>query len=588
MNRLARYALLPLAPLLIAAQDPGEIEIEPVPPPEELRSEAFVAAQYAQISSAAAAVDKVTARFSAGDNALAQLEQQRDEKLAELQAIDRQFTALIERGDQVSEEQRRELAERRRSAREEVTAIEDRINTDFPQYFELTRPKPLAIAQAQALLNEDEAMLVVLVADDASYVWGLTRDKADWIRSEAMNEKALAEAVATLRSSMGVKDTRSGGVIDQTEGEEQTDAGTLVSYAARPFDRKLAYRIYSELIAPLEDTIGGKEVLLTQVSGALTALPLGLLVTSDPEGRDDDANALRRTDWLIDDYALAELPSVSSLRALRCLLIARAEDAHPGCETASGSSNYARTARAGVALAGYGAPTLTGNPATTENAGDAEKAYDGQLADTEALRGLSKLPHAKIELENLGKTFGSAAKIVTGDQATESAVKQSKEIEQARFVVFSTHGLLATEVGSVAEPGLVFTPPSADAKSEMDDGLLTASEAAALNLAADLVVLSACNTAAGSGEPGAEGLSGLARAFLFAGARSLMVSHWAVSDRATSLLMQNTFSQLQDGDVASRARALQTAMQEVRNYPDFTMVNPVFWAPFTLVGEPGA
>ena len=153
MNRLARYALLPLAPLLIAAQNPGEIEIEPVPPPEELRSEAFVAAQYAQISSAAAAVDKVTARFSAGDNALAQLEQQRDEKLAELQAIDRQFTALIERGDQVSEEQRRELAERRRSVREEVTAIEDRINTDFPQYFELTRPKPLAIAQGQLTLS---------------------------------------------------------------------------------------------------------------------------------------------------------------------------------------------------------------------------------------------------------------------------------------------------------------------------------------------------------------------------------------------------------------------------------------------------
>lgn len=588
MNRLARYALLPVAPLLIAAQDPGEIEIEPVPPPEELRSEAFVAAQYAQISSAAAAVDKVTARFSAGDNALAQLEQERDEKLAELQAIDRQFTALIERGDQVSEEQRRALAERRRAIREDVTAIEDRINTDFPQYFELTRPKPLAIAQAQALLNEDEAMLMVLVADDASYVWGLTRDKADWIRSEAMNEKALAEAVATLRSSMGVKDTRSGGVIDQTEGEEQTDGGTLVSYAARPFDRTLAYTIYSELIAPLESTIGRKEVLLTQVSGALTALPLGLLVTSSPEGRDDDTNALRRTDWLIDSYALAELPSVSSLRALRCLLIARAADAHPGCETASGSDNYARSARAGVSLAGFGAPTLTGNPATTENAGAAETAYDGQLADTEALRGLSKLPHAKLELESLGKTFGGAAKIVTGDQATERAVKQSDAIQQARFVVFSTHGLLATEVGSVAEPGLVFTPPSADAKSEMDDGLLTASEAAALNLAADLVVLSACNTAAGSGEPGAEGLSGLARAFLFAGARSLMVSHWAVSDRATSLLMQNTFSQMQEGDVASRARALQTAMQQVRNYPDFTMVNPVFWAPFTLVGEPGA
>ncbi|MXP09891.1 CHAT domain-containing protein [Pseudoblastomonas halimionae] len=588
MNRLTHLALLPVAALVMGFQDAGEIEIEPVPPPAELRSEAFVAAQYAQISAAAAAVDKVTARFSAGGGELALLEQQRDEKLAELQAVDRQFTALIERGDQVSEEQRRELAERRRAIREDVTAIEERINTEFPQYFELTRPKPLDVAQAQALLNDDEALLMVLVADDASYVWGVTRDKADWIRSEKMNEKALAAAVAKLRSSMGVKDTRSGAPVDLSGGQQETDAGTLTTYAAQPFDRKLAYEIYSELIAPLQDTIGGKDVLLTNVSGALTALPLGLLVTESPEGADNDPNALRRTGWLIDTYALAELPSVSSLRALRCLLIARKEDAHPGCATASGSDNYARSSRGGVSLAGYGAPTLRGEPGDTDNDTDPGDAYDGQLADTEALRSLSKLPHAKLELESLGKTFGSAAKIVTGDEATESAVKASKEIASARFIVFSTHGLLATEVGDVAEPGLVFTPPAPDAKSEQDDGLLTASEAATLDLAADLVVLSACNTAAGSGEPGAEGLSGLARAFLFAGARSLMVSHWAVSDEATSLLMQTTFRQLESGDIASRARALQTAMQQVRNTSDGSFVNPVFWAPFSLVGEPGA
>ncbi len=575
MNSLSRLAFLPLAPLLIAAQDPGEIEIEPVPPPAELRSEAFVAAQYAQISAAAAAVAKVTARFSSGSGELAQLERQRDEKLAELQAVDRQFTALIERGDEVSEEQRRELAERRRTIREEVSAIEERINTDFPQYFELTRPQPLDIAQAQALLNEDEAMLLVLVADDATYVWGITRDKADWIRSEKYTEATLAEAVKTLRSSMGVQDARSGIAIGGPEGP------------AGDFDRSLAYDLYAELIGPLEATIGDKEVLLTTVSGALTALPLALLVTAPPEGDDLDTNALRRTAWLIDKYALAELPSPSTLKALRCLLLADKADAHPGCDTVASNENYGRAVSGEVALAGYGAPTLLGAPADTRSAGDVKDIYDGELADTEKLRNLAYLPHAKTELETLGREFGGAAKIVTGDAATETAVKASKEISRARFVVFSTHGLMATEVGEAAEPGLVFTPPAPGAKSEQDDGLLTASEASLLELAADLVVLSACNTAAGSGEPGAEGLSGLARAFFFAGARSLMVSHWAVSDKATSMLMQKTFGSIQSGDITSRARALQAAMQEVRNFPDGSLVKPVYWAPFSLVGEPG-
>lgn len=588
---IRKFVALPLLAALLAAQTspapaPADIKVEPVPSPEALRSEAFVAAQYALISGAAAAVDRVTARFASGGGPLAALEQERDKKLAELESVDRQFSALIERGSAVPEEERRALTQRRAAIRDEVTAIETRIGKDFPQYFDLTRPKALDIAQVQKLLNPDEAMLMVLVSDDASYTWAITREKASWSRSEAMKESALAEKVASLRASMEVDGARG-------SARQPPPTSAAAAAAAAPqgkaFDRKLAHDIYKELIAPVEPVLQGKQVLLTNVTGALTSLPLALLVTAPPQGADSDPSAVATSPWLINKYALAELPSVSSLRALRCLLIANPAEAHPGCDTRAAAASYAQSRGGSVALAAYGAPTLlgqytaaTGRSVTPDLAG---QMYKGKLADTEKLRALAYLPQAKAELESLGKTFGNRAEVVLGDAATESAVKASKSIPGARFVVFSTHGLLATEVGDNAEPGLVFTPPKT--ATAQDDGLLTASEVAELKMVADLVALSACNTAASSGKAGAEGLSGLARAFFFAGARSLLVSHWAVSDAATSLLMQQTFDNIQKGDIAGRARALQAAMKTVRNEGTGQFVSPKYWAAFTLVGEPG-
>ncbi len=576
---------LPLIAVALSAQTSPDIKIEPVPSPDVLRSEAFEAAQYALISGAAAAVDKVTARFAAGGGPLAVLEQDRDKKLAELEAVDRQFSALIERGSAVPEEERRALTQRRAGIRDEVTAIEAKIAKDFPQYFDLTRPKALDIAAVQKLLNADEAMVMILVSDDASYTWAITREKSTWSRSEAMKDTALAEKVNLLRASMEVDGARGSGRAPPPTG----GGAAAVAPAGKAFDRKLAHELYKELIAPVESVLAGKQVLLTNVTGALTSLPLALLVTAPPQGADTDPSAVATSPWLIDKYALAELPSVSSLKALRCLLIANPADAHPGCDTKAGSTTYAQARTGGVALAAYGAPTLLGRYTTATSRSVtpdlAGQMYKGKLADPEKLRALADLPQAKAELESLGKTFGGKSEIVMGDAATETAVKGSKGLPTARFVVFSTHGLLATEVGDNAEPGLVFTPPKA--ATALDDGLLTASEVAELKLAADLVALSACNTAASSGKAGAEGLSGLARAFFFAGARSLLVSHWAVSDAATSLLMQQTFDNIQKGDIAGRARALQAAMKTVRSEGTGQFVSPKYWAAFTLVGEPG-
>jgi len=145
--------------------------------------------------------------------------------------------------------------------------------------------------------------------------------------------------------------------------------------------------------------------------------------------------------------------------------------------------------------------------------------------------------------------------------------------------------------GGAAEPGLVFTPP--EVGTDLDDGLLAASEVTTLKLNADWVILSACNTAAGdgAGDGGGEpGLSGLARAFFYAGARSLLASHWPVRDDVAAEITVDAIRRenASDGRI-SRAEALQAAMRQIRMSPgDLSRAHPSAWAPFSLVGDNSA
>lgn len=134
------------------------------------------------------------------------------------------------------------------------------------------------------------------------------------------------------------------------------------------------------------------------------------------------------------------------------------------------------------------------------------------------------------------------------------------------------------------EPALVLTPPDSPLRSD-DDGLLMASEVAELKLNADWIVLSACNTAAG-GRLGSEALSGLARAFLYAGARALLVSHWPVYSDAAVRLTTAAFASLDRNPKAGRAEALRSAMVELMNdASEIDNSHPAVWAPFVVVGE---
>lgn len=547
--------------------------------PEALRAEAFEAAQWAIASDAADALARVSARFAQGDDVLGRLAEEREGLIVVRDRMERELERYYASDEPANLEARARARQAWEVADGRLRAVDAEIETRFPAWSELTSPRALSVAETQGLLRPDEGLLLVLVNPEATYVWGVSADRVAWARSEALGEAGMTEAVNRLRASLTATAARGAPGLDPTV------------FAGRPapsFDRAESYRLYSEIVRPVESVFEGKTTLITVVTGALAALPLAVLSTAPPTGSDAAPDALARTPWLIDRYALATLPAVSSLKALRCHLVSDPAGRSPGCPAATTAAARRPVADANrLTLAAFGAPLLTGAPdAAARGAPPADAVMgDGRLADVAKLKALPYLRGSRVELEALKDRYPGAL-VRMGEDATERSVRtlDAAALSQARFVVFSTHGLMAGS--AAAEPGLVLTPP--DEATEADDGYLSASEAAQLRLNAEFVVLSACNTAASDGRPGGEGLSGLARAFFYAGARSMMVSHWEVSDAATTTLITATFADLdarKAGDPGVRARALQAGMRAVRAERRWS--HPAYWAAFTLVGEPG-
>ncbi len=575
-----------MAALSIAGAAPCQTPPATTPDtPGSLRAEAFEAAQWAIASDAADALAKVSARFAQGDDALGRLAEERETLIGRRDALERELERLYAAADAQTQGRRTTVRADYETVASRLKVVDADIEARFPAYAELTSPRALTIRETQALLKPDEALLLVLVNPEATYVWGVSRDRVEWARAEALTEAEAARVVGALRGSLTTAAAASRG-----DDGDWLDPALLTGRPTPAFDRTGAYRLYSELVKPVEAVFEGRTTLITVTTGPLTSLPLSVLMTAPPTGPDAGPEALDTAPWLIDRYALATLPSVSSLKALRCYLVADPARRSPGCGALpSGTAPHRATGPDGrrFSLAAFGAPILAGAPVTGASRGapGADSVFGGgRLADVARLKALPYLPGSKAELDAL-KTRYPAALVRTGAAATETAVRgaDAGALSSARFVVFSTHGLMAGS--SFAEPGLVLTPP--DEATEADDGYLSASEAAQLRLNAEFVVLSACNTAASDGRPGGEGLSGLARAFFYAGARSVLVSHWEVSDAATTALISDTFAALDapGADIGDRARALQHGMKAVRAHRDWR--HPAFWAPFTLVGEPG-
>jgi CHAT domain-containing protein len=207
----------------------------------------------------------------------------------------------------------------------------------------------------------------------------------------------------------------------------------------------------------------------------------------------------------------------------------------------------------------------------------------GERVDPALLRALPALPETADELRRIGRTLGAAPEaVVVGAEASEARVRAT-DLARYRVVAFATHAVLPGELRCQSEPALVLTPPAPGATG--DDGLLDASEVARLRLDADWVVLSACNTAGPGGELGGESLSGLARAFFYAGARAVLASHWAVASEPTVRLTTGMFEAWGASRSLGRAEALRRA--QLALLAQRATAHPSLWAPFVLIGDGG-
>jgi CHAT domain-containing protein/Tfp pilus assembly protein PilF len=517
-------------------------------------TEAFVdtyyVLQWESSSSAGTAVSTLTARFAAGSDELALMVRKDQDLITEADRLDKNIIAAVskaptERVPAVEQRIRRRIEETT-SERDKLRAIFDQ---RFPAYVALSKPQPLTVEQTQALLSDNEA-LVILDFDAKSYAWILTRANADWVGLN-ITARELGEQVKALRSS-------------------------LTFNADKPFDADLAYKLYLKTFGAISDKLQGKTRLSVVTNGALTSLPLQLLVMKDPSHK-----PLKDVDWFVRSYAITNLPSVASLKTLRSTALSSSAVkpmiafADPVFSKDQNNQIVARNPKGRntevVALRGL---------ATF---------YEGGQPDLVSLaKALPQLPDTANEVRTIAEILkADKSDLKLGVFASETIVKQTK-LDDYRIIYFATHGLVAGEVERFAkvkaEPALALTIP--EIPTELDDGLLQASEVAQLKLNADWVVLSACNTAAEE-KPGAEALSGLARAFFYAGARSLVVSHWEVDSEATVQLMTSMFQSSAKNPRLSHSEALRVAMLTmIDNAKSDDDLHPRVWAPFVIVGEP--
>jgi CHAT domain-containing protein/tetratricopeptide (TPR) repeat protein len=558
--------------------------------------EMFETAQWARASDLAATLAQMATRSAKGDGQLSKTIRERQDLVVQWQESDAARIMALSRPP----EERDRQSEARNTARlNEIEArladIEKTLVDKFPDYAAMAKPAPASITNVQDALHANEALVLFLdlpdwdPAPEEAFIWVVTKSLALWARS-TLGTAALRQEVTALRCGLDASQW-----LDEGAGKCSNLLRLRATKAPKdneplPFDLKRAHRLYKALFGAFEDEIRDKHLLVVP-SGSLTQLPLQVLVTTPVSSTD-----YRAVGWLGKLHPITVLPSVSSLKALR---------------------QIAKSSKAQKPILGVGNPLLDGDPASRpwdaewarlardrqscaalpsiQTSGTSTVVQSGRAvlrpagaaggASIAQLRMQSPLYDTADELCAVaGRLKADPADVMLGARATEHNLKRlsdSGELATYRILHFATHGAMAGEVTGSSEAGLILTPPREG--SEDDDGYLSASEVAAMKLDAEWVILSACNTAAGSSQD-AEALSGLARGFLYAGARALLVSHWSVDSAATVKLITLTLEEMDRDRSVGRAEALKLAMGSMIDEGGPTS-HPAFWSPFIIVGE---
>ncbi len=565
----------------------------------QLRDISFSMGQWSAMTTAADALAQMSARFQTGNDALAGLVRERQDLARRQHGLN---TRLISQLAQ-PRKQRKASAERNlrtllKSNAQRLKKVDRRLKSSFPDYFQFANPAPLKAALLRKMLRPDEALVFFLdtpktwATSGNSYLWLIWNKGSAFVQIKP-GAKTLAEAVKELRFGLDA----SAGPKRGLSFEGASLPNDSASGQGLPFNLGKSHQLYEILFGQIKKWTSGKKHLIIVPSGPLTALPFQVLITKRPTRYLPGYKGYARADWLIKDHALTVLPSVASFRALRSFSHKGKRASQPymgfGNPLLLGPGGNDRSAFAQkscqtsvpfqMASAGTASPFLNRAPK------EFSSLFARGLGVTDAIRRQYPLPETAGELcavARLTNTRNSA--VYLGKNATEGKVKElsaTGQLADVRIVHFATHGLLAGEtrllLKTSAEPSLLLTPPQK--ASRKDDGLLTASEIARLKLNADWVIMSACNTAAGDAV-GGEALSGLARAFFYAGARALLVSHWYVNSQATVNLITTAFSEIDKNPLIGPSQAMRLSMLAMIRAGGAN-AHPANWAPFVLVGE---
>jgi CHAT domain-containing protein len=436
---------------------------------------------------------------------------------------------------------------------DQATALEGQLLTIDPRYGQLEFTT-VSLDDMQKALRPGEAYVKIVLLGAKSYGVVVTPDK---VRPYAidLNRASAAATVRLLRKPF--------------------DGASLTR-----FDVDAAHRLYETLLGPVQAELAGVTHLVYDPDGALISLPVATLVT-DQASVDLMAQRLAAikakgrgfltyagVDWLgrgVDTSLVVSAPSFLESR------------------------NFKPSA-AGSPFLGFGDAVIgsADDPrlfSAVVTSGQRGGSVDFCQDQRHAMASLRRLTETADEVRTVGGALGAnGSDEVLGPAFTDVAVETRPDLDQFRVIYFATHGLLPRPGWCLPEPALVTSLGPGDS-----DALLEASSILNLKLDADLVVLSACNTGGGAFEGGTgpmddgDALGGLARAFIYAGSRGLIVSHWEVDSAATLALMTGMFDAAGPGEAVSEAEALRRSELRLMDSGDHS--HPYYWAAFTIVGD---
>ncbi len=452
---------------------------------------------------------------------------------------------------------------------------EREIKQKFPDYAELSKPKPVSIEVVQSVLQKGETFISYYVTTDTTYIWAISKQGQPTFFEVTLGKIDIEKAVKQLRNSLDFP-VRTFGDISE-------------------FDDQTAHTLYKKLLMPVKKVWRKSDHLIISGHEALNQIPFSVFVTK-PVSLKNDRGALfsnyQSVPWLIHQVAITNSPSATAFTSLRFRLpeksIQRAfigfgdplfspeEEAHLKMFKNSKESKESLMAVKKRGLRLTKSVSLDQNPSASLT-----------------LESLQRLPDTSEEVLSIAAAFNANPDrdVYLQKRACEQTIK-SMDLSDLQVILFSTHALVAGDLDGLNQPAIALSSPFVTGNPQ--DGLLTMDEIMGLRLNAHWVVLSACNTAAASGD-GAEAVSGLGRAFFYAGSRAVLVSNWSVETTSAKELVTGLFQYQKKNKGASRSQALRAAERQLikgKGLVDpetkktiVSYAHPLFWAPFTIVGD---